>query len=85
MARDRSRPPRPRTLNETSVAALIRLLTERGLTEDQIERGLDYIEAVGARTMRDGFELAMSRILYTDHELASGQRFTFPEDAGQQA
>ena len=67
---------RGRTLSGSSVLALARLLTERGLSEREIDRGLEYCLENGASTMRQGFVLAMSRALFSDAQLAAGMRFT---------
>jgi hypothetical protein len=70
-----------RVLGERSVRALARMLAERGLSEDEIDRGLDYVAISGAQTMRQAFVLAMSRVLYSDAQLAAGLRFTLVENA----
>lgn len=67
-------------LAERSAMLLSRILAARGLSEKEIERGLDYVATSGAQTLREGFVLAMSRILYSDAELAAGLRFTFVEN-----
>lgn len=72
-----SRPAKRPSLGNRSTLTLMRLLAERGLSPEAIDAGLDYVEAVGARTVREGYELAMSRVLYTDAQLADGMRFTF--------
>ena len=73
-------PPRTRkrpNLGNRSTLTLMRLLADRGLSAEAIDAGLDYVEAVGARTVREGYELAMSRVLYSDVQLEQGMRFTF--------
>ena len=71
--------PRPvlkrRALGNRSTLTLMRILAEQGVSSEAIEAGLDYVEAVGARTVREGYELAMSRVLYSDVQLAEGMRF----------
>jgi hypothetical protein len=62
------------------VKSLIRFLEERGLSADEIDRGLAYAEELGAATAREGFVLAMSRVLYSDAQLAAGCRFRFPDE-----
>ena len=74
-----SRLQKKRSLSETSIQALMRLLSERGLSEDQIDQGLQFVEASGVYTMRESFELAMSRALYTDTQLAEGKRYIATE------
>jgi hypothetical protein len=68
-------------LAERSATALARMLAARGLPENEIDRGLEYVATSGAQTMREGFVLAMSRILYSDEQLAAGLRFTLAENA----
>jgi hypothetical protein len=53
------------------------VLTQQGMSDDDIERGLEYADLQGARTTREGYVLAMSRVLYTDDQLASGSVFSF--------
>lgn len=65
----------PRKLRMSTVGTLARLLSEHGLSAEEVERGMDYAEAMGAGTTRDGFVLAMSRVLFTDAQLAAGVRF----------
>ena len=67
---------KPRSLGNRSTLTLMRLLAERGLSTKEIDAGLDYVEDVGARTVREGYELALSRVLYSDAQLAQGMRFT---------
>ena len=74
-----SRLQKKRSLSETSIQALMRLLSERGLSEDEIDKGLQFVEASGVYTMRESFELAMSRALYTDVQLAEGKRYVATE------
>ena len=66
---------KPRALGNRATLTLMRILAEQGVAAESIEAGLDYVEQVGARTVREGYELAMSRVLYTDAELAAGRRF----------
>ena len=70
-----------RALNDRSARALMRLLAERGLSEAEIDRGLDYVAERGVSTMRESFVLAMSRARFTDAQLAAGAVFTFEEEA----
>lgn len=53
----------------------MRILAEQGLPSASIEAALDYVEKIGARTVREGYELAMSRVLDSDKQLADGMRF----------
>ena len=79
MTDDSGRQGRSRGLRGPAVNTLVRFLTERGLSDDQIERALEYVEETGARTIREAFVNAMSRVLYSDEELAMGSRFTFDD------
>jgi hypothetical protein len=56
-----------------SSAALARLMSERGISSAEIERGLIY--AAGAKTVRKAYILAMSRLMFSDAELSAGVRF----------
>ena len=76
-----SRVRKPRSLRGPAVNTLVRFLAERGLSEEQIDRGLEYVEASGAYTIREAFILAMSRSIYSDEELAGGQRFGFTDNS----
>ena len=67
-------------LRSSSVRTLMRLLSGYGLSDEEVERGMDYVEIIGARTVREGFELAMSRVLFSDEQLAAGSRFHPGED-----
>lgn len=64
-----------RVLGNRSTLTLMRILADQGMPSDAIEAGLDYVEQIGARTVREGYELAMSRVLYSDVQLAEGMRF----------
>ena len=70
---------KPRSLRGPAVNTLVRFLGERGLSDDEIDRALEYVEASGAYTIREAFVLAMSRTMYSDQELAAGQKFGFTE------
>jgi hypothetical protein len=50
-------------------------LAAGGYTSAQIDRAMEYAHEQGACTGLDGYVLAMSRILYTDEQLADGARF----------
>jgi hypothetical protein len=58
-----------------SSQTLARLMSERGLSPSEIERGLSYAESAGARTTRQAWILAMSRVMFSDAELSAGVRF----------
>lgn len=74
-----SRSRKPRSLRGPAVNTLVRFLAERGLSDEQIDRALEYVETSGAHTIREAFVLAMSRTMYTDQELEAGQKFGFTE------
>ena len=67
---------KPRMLGQRSMLTLMRLLADRGLSPEAVEAGLDYVEDIGARTVREAYELALSRVIYSDAELAQGLRFS---------
>ncbi len=66
----------PRRLRPSSIGTVMRLLSEHGLSAKEVERGMDYAEAMGAGTTCEGFVLAMSRVHFTDAQLAAGSRFS---------
>jgi len=68
-----------RRLSDSSTRTVARFLTERGVFEADIDRGLHYAKRHGARTVREGFMLAMSRITLSDEQLQAGMRFNFGE------
>jgi len=70
-----SRTERPRRLRASSVGTVVRLLSEHGLSAEEVERGMDYAEAMGASTICESFVLAMSRAHLTDAQLSAGVRF----------
>ncbi len=69
------RDERPHRLRASSVGTVMRLLSEHGLSAKEVERGMDYAEAMGAGTICEGFVLAMSRVHFTDAQLSAGVRF----------
>ncbi len=70
MAENLVRSQRRRSLRGPAVATLVRFLGERGLTDEQIERALEYVEESGVHTIRAAFDLAMSRTLLATDELS---------------
>ena len=44
-------------LRAFTVGTLVRLLSEHGLSAEEVEHGMDYAEAMGAVTARDAFVL----------------------------
>ena len=73
----RKRPPV--RLSGAAARTVARFLAERGVSENDIDRGLHYAELNGARTIRDGFVLAMSRVTLSDEQLVAGVRFSCGE------
>ena len=69
-------------LSDSAAATLARLLGARGLSEDEIDRGLGFVMTTGVKTMREAYELAVSRVRYSDEELAAGMRFRAENEAG---
>ena len=66
-----------RKLSYSSVAALARMLRQRGLSGDEIDRGLNYCTEHGAAAIREGLTLAMLRALSTDTRPAAGMLFLY--------
>lgn len=66
---------RPRRLWASSVETVVRLLSEHGLSAKEVERGMDYAEAMGAGTICESFKLAMSRVHFSDAQLSAGVLF----------
>jgi len=54
-------------------------LAAGGYSPMQIRDGLAYAVAEDATTVREAFILAMSRILYSDEQLADGARYAAEE------
>jgi len=54
------------------------LLSEHGCSEADIDRGLAYAADQGAFTAKTAFVMAMSRVMYSDEQLAAGLRFEQP-------
>ncbi len=69
-------------MNANTRRTIRRHIATAGYSADAIRRGLDYAAAEGASTAREGYILAMSRILFTDRDLASGVRFGVEIGAG---
>jgi hypothetical protein len=59
-----------------------RHIANAGYSATAIRQGLDYAKAEGATTGPEGYILAMSRILFTDDDLARGVRFSVENGAG---
>lgn len=58
-----------------SADTLRRMMLLQGIPEGQVQRGLDYAAEAGAKTTREMFVLAMSRVTLSDAELTAGIRF----------
>jgi len=65
----------PRQLRSAGTNMVASLLSEQGCLEADIDRGLAYAADQGAFTAKTAFVLAMSRVLYSDEQLAAGLRF----------
>ncbi len=70
--------PRSRQLRAAATNLVVTLLSEQGCSEADIDRGLADAAAQGAFTAKTAFVLAMSRVLYSDEQLAAGLRFEQP-------
>lgn len=71
-----------------SLAAAIRRarkhITDAGYSLGDASSGIDYATAQGATEAREIYILAVSRILYTDEQLADGARFSVADGYGPQ-
>ncbi len=67
--------PRSRQLGAAATNLVTSLLSEHGCSEADIDRGLAYAAAQGAFAAKTAFVLAMSRVMYSDEQLAAGLRF----------
>lgn len=65
------------TDNQVIDRAIRRRLIFAGYSKIDVARGLAYArEQAGEYSIPEGFELALSRILYSDQQLADGARFS---------
>ena len=64
-------------LRASTARNVVRLLVDCGYSDGEIDYGLDYAETEGARTMMECFTLAVSRLIYSDEQLAAKMRFNF--------
>lgn len=62
-----------------------RHIAHAGYSAAAIRRGLEYAATEGASTAREGYILAMSRILYRDGQLEAGDRFSVEVGSGPRA
>ena len=70
------------TTNAAAIDATIRAaLSEAGYGEDVITFGLEYADQCAATDIADRGSLAVSRILYSDADLADGRRFAWAPNA----
>lgn len=63
-------------MNANIARTIRRHLAAAGNGADAIRTGIAYARAEGATSAREGYILAVSRILYTDEDLANGTRFS---------
>ena len=61
-----------------------RHIAAAGYTKEQIDAGLAYTREQGEYDAREGFILAMSRILYSDEQLEDGARIAVETGFGPQ-
>ncbi len=66
-------------MRASTVHNVVRLLVSCGYSDEEISYGLDYAEAEGARTAMECFTLAVSRLIYSDDQLAAKMRFIFTD------
>ena len=59
----------------TTDATLFAQLSYAGYSVEQITQGLEYAETMGATTMDERGSFAVSRILYSNEQLAAGAHF----------
>ncbi len=69
-------------MNTNTRRTICRHIAAAGYSDSAIRLGLDYAKAEGASTAREGYILAMSRILYSDGQLEAGDRFSVENGAG---
>jgi len=56
-------------------ATLFAQLSDAGYSAEQVVRGLEYAEAMGATTMDERGSFAVSRIMYSNAQLVAGAHF----------
>jgi hypothetical protein len=66
------------------ILEISRHIREAGYSDAEIKAGLAYACQQGPYTAREGYILAMSRILYSDGQLADGARFSVEAGFGPQ-
>jgi len=59
-----------------------RHIAAAGCSVGQINEGMAYAKSKGYDTAREGYILAVSRILYSDDQLADGEMFTVADGFG---
>lgn len=69
-------------MTDSITRAIRRHLYAAGYSKDQATAGLAYAASTGPYTVREGYILAVSRILFTDGQLADGERFTLEDGYG---
>lgn len=69
-------------MNANMARTIRRHIAAAGYSANAIRKGLDYAKSEGASSAREGYILAMSRILYSDGQIAMGDRFIVETGAG---
>ena len=68
--------------NRSPIAAIRRHITDAGYSDADARHGISWAKSRGFATARDGYALAMSRILYSDEQLAEGAHFPVAHGRG---
>jgi len=71
-------------LTKTACATIRRHCYAAGYSPKAVADGIAYAEANCAAGARDGYVLTMSRILYSDDQLADGSLFSVDAGVGPQ-
>lgn len=72
-------------MNANAARRICRHIAAAGYSAAQIREGICYATAQGASDAREGYILAMSRILYSPEQLEAGDRFSVEAGAGPRA
>lgn len=62
-------------MTSNTARTIRRHIAAAGYSAQSINKGMAFARNEGAVSQEDGFALAMSRILYSDDQLADGARF----------
>lgn len=68
--------------NRSAKATIRRHMTLTGCSDAQIKHGIEWADEQGFSGARDGYILAMSRVLYDDGQLEEGARFSVEVGSG---